>query len=244
MDLMDDYYDNEQNRKLLEHLRKDVGSLLSMEWLTEENPIEQLDTTTSTSDDALKDPQYLGYMWRYHSPAIQTPVEVAKEMKIDKKNFDYTWYSRYTDHYKISENQARDDMTDYYYHDCDPLIFKKVQKHYFLAGPDANTSPTKRKFYNALSWYRDFYDGRHGQTTEIEVEEVDLNGWDDLIIAMVVSGDFTLKEAMYAVAYACDRCRHALLWKYKEYHNRTDGYSDKSDEFRDSLARCHFCRYD
>jgi len=246
--------DEKRDYKLLEHLKKDVGSLLDMEWIFSENPIERLDTITTIDGPAYRtwkspdDPRDLRYandlLRRYSSPAVETPIEVAKETKINPKEFEFTWYSRGRDYGKISENQARDDMTDYFYHDFDPLIFKKVYKHYYLAGPDANTSPTKRKFYNALSWYRDFYDGRHGQTTEVEVEEIDLNEWDDLIIAMVVSGDFSLKEAMYAVANACDRCRHALLWKYRELHPRTDGYSHKSPEYRDSLARCNFCRCD
>lgn len=219
-------------------------SLLSMKWMFEAQAVttdygnllamSQADSKTMWTYSALTMP--------YTSTADEKP-EVAK-MKINPKEFKYDGYSRYENSRgRLTEDEARDNMTDYYYTNSDPLIFRTVQKHYYLAGPDAETSPTKRKFYNALSWYKDFYDGRHGQTTDIEVEEIDLNDWDELIIAMVVSGDFTLREAMYAVANACDRCRHALLWKYKDLHTRTDGYSEESDEFQHSNSRCNFCRY-
>ncbi len=227
-------------------------SLLSMKWMLEEPDVTA--TTDYANLLAMSQAEHTSChadsktMWTYSAltmPYISTEdtkLEVAK-MKINPKEFKYDGYSRYEDSGRLTEDEARDNMTDYYYTNSDPLIFRKVRKHYYLAGPDAETSPTKRKFYNALSWYKDFYDGRHGQTTDIEVEEIDLNDWDELIIAMVVSGDFTLREAMYAVANACDRCRHALLYKYKDLHTRTDGYSEESDEYQKNSYRCNFCRY-
>ena len=165
-------------------------------------------------------------------------------MKIDPKKFKY---SEYKDEYSchIDETEVRERMTDYYYETFDPLQICEVSEHYFLAGPDRETSPIKRKFYNGSKWFQQFWDGKYGQTTEVRIKRHDISDpmWQELVVAMVVSGDFTLQQALYAVAVACDRCRHALLYKYREYHTYGDqGYSEESKEYQNGYAGCQFCR--
>ena len=219
------------------------NSLLSMYWLESED----LDMTVTTSQSPDLPPEvhwsvFAPIVDRYSSPAVETPIEVS-EMKINPKEFKYDGYYFHLHGGRITEDEARENMSDYYYRNWNPMIFRKVTKHYHLAGPDAETCPTKRKFYNALSWYRDYYDGRHGQKTDIDVEEIDISApiWQKLVLAMAVSEDFTLQEALYTVATACDRCRHALLQKY--YPESCEGYAVHSDKYQQSNARCEFCRY-
>ena len=177
-----------------------------------------------------------------YSPDADYPeVEVPIEMKIDPKKFKY---ERYLNEYdsEISEQDARERMTDYHFEQCDPLKIKIVDQHYYIPGPDPDKEPTKRKFYNALSWYANYYDGKHGQRTDVTIQkEIDISDtlWQNLVVAMAVSGDYTLQEALYAVAMACNRCRHALLDKY--YPESGEGYSVDSKEYKQSGSRCKFC---
>ena len=170
-------------------------------------------------------------------------VEVPIEMKINPRKFKYEGYYNKYGGAEISEQEAREQMTDYYYRDWNPLKIRTVEEHYYIKGPDPDREPTKRKFYNAWNWYANYYDGKHGQTTEVRVtKEVDISSpiLQHLVLAMVLSGDFTLQEALYAVAVACDRCRHDLMKKYKEYLPEECLVQIK--DFRDKDCSCQFCR--
>ena len=185
--------------------------------------------------------QYHQLVLPYNPDAEYPEVEVPIEMKIDPKKFQYEWYENEYEH-KISEQDARERMTDYHFKTLDPLKIKLVDEHYHIPGPDPEKEPTKRKFYNALSWYASYYDGKHGQQTDITVKrEIDISApiWQNLVVAMAVSQDYTLQEALYAVAMACDRCRHALLDKY--YPESGEGYSVDSKKYKNSDERCRFC---
>lgn len=161
----------------------------------------------------------------------------------------YSYYTRESDFEVINEDRMRDRMTDYYYHDENPLVIRHLVKHYFLAGPDGDANPIKRKFYNCVSAYRNYYDGKYGQTTEIGlIKETDISApiWQDLVVAMVNSGDFTLADALYTVAHTCDRCRHVLLDKYADYLKDPDnkvGYSQADPKFKSNNSRCNYCKY-
>lgn len=60
----------------------------------------------------------------------------------------------------------------------------------------------------------------------------------DCIIGMVTSGDYTLAQAIWASAKACERCGNALIYKYT---NGSDGYSEDSEEYAKETTRCLFC---
>ena len=59
----------------------------------------------------------------------------------------------------------------------------------------------------------------------------------DTIINMVISGDFTLREAIYIFKHACFRCQSALMYKY----NRGKGNSEDSEWYKKKQCRCMFC---
>lgn len=58
------------------------------------------------------------------------------------------------------------------------------------------------------------------------------------VVAMVNSGDYTLEQAMWVCANACERCINALINKYLG----DGGYDEYSDEWCKSKTRCDFCR--
>ena len=64
-------------------------------------------------------------------------------------------------------------------------------------------------------------------------------GNQDVIIAMVTSGDYTLSEALAVYASCCERCANALAYKYT---NGSDGYPEYSDDWRKANTVCDFCK--
>ena len=61
----------------------------------------------------------------------------------------------------------------------------------------------------------------------------------DCIVAMVNSGDYTLEQAIWVYANACERCMNALCYKYL---NGEDGYEEYSEEWKKCGTECDFCR--
>lgn len=61
----------------------------------------------------------------------------------------------------------------------------------------------------------------------------------DCIVAMVNSGDFTLEQAIWVYANACERCMNVLLYKYLD---GAEGYEEYSDEWHKANTVCDFCR--
>lgn len=64
-------------------------------------------------------------------------------------------------------------------------------------------------------------------------------GNQDIIIAMVNSGDYTLSEALVVFSSACERCTNVLAYKYL---NGADGYAEYSDEWKKCNTECDFCK--
>lgn len=60
----------------------------------------------------------------------------------------------------------------------------------------------------------------------------------DCIVAMVNSGDFTLKQAIWVYANSCERCMNSLRYKYL---NGADGYPEYSEEWQKCGTVCAFC---
>jgi len=65
------------------------------------------------------------------------------------------------------------------------------------------------------------------------------SGNEDVIMAMVNSGDYTLSEALAVWANACERCMNVLAYKYL---NGTDGYEEYSEEWKRCPTECDFCK--
>lgn len=64
-------------------------------------------------------------------------------------------------------------------------------------------------------------------------------GNQDVIMAMVNSGDYTLQEALVIFSTACERCMNVLTHKYL---NGADGYAEHSDEWEKCRTECDFCK--
>lgn len=63
-------------------------------------------------------------------------------------------------------------------------------------------------------------------------------GGSDCIVAMVNSGDYTLEQAIWIYANACERCMNVLCYKYLD---GKDGYAEHSDEWVKCGTVCDFC---
>lgn len=66
-------------------------------------------------------------------------------------------------------------------------------------------------------------------------------GSEDVILAMVNSGDYTLSEAIIVYASACERCMNVLCYKYLD---GKDGYPEYSEEWKKCNTVCDFCKGD
>lgn len=64
-------------------------------------------------------------------------------------------------------------------------------------------------------------------------------GNQDVVMAMVNSGDYTLQEALVVYSTACERCMNVLAYKYL---NGADGYEEYSDEWKKCNTECDFCK--
>lgn len=60
---------------------------------------------------------------------------------------------------------------------------------------------------------------------------------EDLVMAMVKSGDYGLKQAILIAATACERCMNVLLYQY----GLGDGYPEGSEEWQKARTTCQFC---
>lgn len=65
------------------------------------------------------------------------------------------------------------------------------------------------------------------------------SGGQDVILAMVNSGDYTLREAIFIYTRACERCMNVLAYKYL---NGKDGYAEGSNEWQKCNTVCDFCK--
>lgn len=61
----------------------------------------------------------------------------------------------------------------------------------------------------------------------------------DVIIAMVNKGDYTLGEAIMLCATCCERCMNVLAYKYLD---GKDGYAEYSEEWYKVNTVCKFCK--
>ena len=114
--------------------------------------------------------------------------------------------------------QFHDCIDEYCYHPTNPFIK-------FLC--------KSRRFYN---W---FSKGKPKTFKPIITLNTTYASGQDCIVAMVNSGDYTLEQAIWIYANACERCTNALCYKYL---NGKDGYEEFSDEWKKCNTVCDFCR--
>lgn len=132
-------------------------------------------------------------------------------MKIFKEDLHkYSWYEN-----ELGEEVDEDDPSAKYYRSRFPLTF---------------TTHTYR--YN-----NDEKEGRSFH--EIEQTNVTYPAGEECIVAMVNSGDYTLREAILLYATACERCVNVLKHKYL---NGKEGYPEFSEKWKEANTECEYCK--
>lgn len=122
----------------------------------------------------------------------------------------------------------------------DPYLFSPILWKIFYL-PQEGTF--KRWLYDHIKSYRERYLAKAkprltcwalDQRPSLRVDDP---YFEDLIVNMKISGDFTLRESLYIATHSCRRCYDALLYKYCG----RKGYSEDSDEYQRATCRCEFC---
>lgn len=86
------------------------------------------------------------------------------------------------------------------------------------------------------------YDGKTHETHHILDANTHIGGGSqDVIMAMVNSGDYTLSEALVLWSQSCERCMNVLSYKYLD---GKDGYPEYSDEWKRCGTTCKFCEHE
>jgi hypothetical protein len=112
-----------------------------------------------------------------------------------------------------------EEYDEYCYHSKNPIIKFLCQK--------------SGKFYNWIS------KGKEKTFKPMFTAHTTYSSMSDVIIAMLNSGDYTLEQAVWICAKACERCSNALIYKYLD---GKDGYAEYSDEWKKCNTVCDFCR--
>lgn len=117
-----------------------------------------------------------------------------------------------------------------------------------LEGRRAPTNEEKKKYcyYHSefpcqIAHNTSYYDSQSRTFKDCGTFYTTFKSGSDCIVAMVNSGDYTLEEAIWVYAHACERCMNALCYKYL---NGKDGYAEYSDMWQRCGTECDFCRGD
>lgn len=189
-----------------------------------------------------------------------------EQMIIPPETFDTVWYED-KDGKRIPMNSYGEPL---YPEDRDKIVFQvtrfplEIRTSYFkiVKQKDVDTCKHPEKYIVPTYGWVDGYEGRecklcHGtqvkKITDPWPDKWDANGSrlvmstacntnaEDLIIAMVNSGDYRLSEAILVVSQACERCLNVLLHKYL---NGKDGYPEYSEEWMKCNTLCRFCEHE
>lgn len=165
-------------------------------------------------------------------------------MRIRPEEFEYYYFTD-KDGNKITASEASNDPDAMYVEDDTlsngALVFKK---DIYPSNPSIVKLAVMNKLIRRKLWekaptsfaylldHQQF--GKHDCCLETDKDA------QDTIINMVISGDFTLREAIYIFKHACFRCQSALMYKY----NRGKGNSEDSEWYQATKCRCMFCEGD
>lgn len=162
-------------------------------------------------------------------------------MKIRLEEFEYFYFTD-KDGNKITANEASNDPDAMYVEDDalsnGALVFKKdiCPGNSAVTKLAAMNRRIRRRLWEkeptAFTYLLDHQKFEHDDCWL----ETNKNA-QDTIINMVISGDFTLREAIYIFKHACFRCQSALMYKY----NRGKGNSEDGEWYKKKQCRCMFC---
>ena len=75
-----------------------------------------------------------------------------------------------------------------------------------------------------------------GSSTQVMTQS---SGWqEDLVLALAVSKNWTLGEAILIAANSCERCMNAMAYEY----GLIWGYAIYSEEWHQTNTQCNFCK--
>lgn len=132
-----------------------------------------------------------------------------------KPNFEEGQVVYYRHHFPL---EIHDYIDEYCYHPENPII-KFLCKR-------------SRRFYKWIS------KGKPRTFRTIMDCRTTFGSGQDCIVAMVNSGDFTLEQAIWVYANACERCMNALCFKYLD---GKEGYPEFSEKWKNCNTICDFC---
>ena len=185
-------------------------------------------------------------------------------MNIDKSKLKVgIWYEdKNGNRIEHDENSVEAPIGAHTYHSCFPLqITERI--YTFHSEEEKRKCKHKRKFLKKDNGLVKGYKGRMctacgcGQTRKwyklwgkkwdcgsIITPLIDFNTTiggsnEDVVLAMVNSGDYRLSEAIAVFGNACERCMNVLAYKYL---GGKDGYEEYSEEWHKANTVCDFCK--
>lgn len=134
---------------------------------------------------------------------------------------------------------------DYFtYHRIDPCAYIQEVDTY-TCHPEYEHE--NNSFYQAMlhfKWFRNLMRKKYKEHRTFKPLFTSHTGFgakfsQECIVAMVNSGDYTLAEAIYVYANACERCMNVLLYKYLD---GKDGYEEFGEEWQKCNTVCDWCK--
>ena len=123
-----------------------------------------------------------------------------------------------------------------YYKRCFPLELHQFTDEFCYHPKNPIIKFLCRKSYRFYKWIAKGKDRTYRNILDCTTT---FGSGQDCIVAMVNSGDYTLEQAIWVYANACERCMNVLLYKYLD---GKDGYEEYSEEWHKANTVCDFCR--
>lgn len=152
-------------------------------------------------------------------------------MNINLNKFKTYWFE---DENGNVVDTAYDDRKHYTYHSCFPC-----QLNHDICEYDYHPKGLVQNLLFKIPLTQKYVKKKIGRTYKrLGSFCTSYKGMSDVIVAMVNRGDYTLEEAIWICANACERCMNVLCYKYLD---GKDGYKEFSEEWEKCNTVCDFC---
>lgn len=153
-------------------------------------------------------------------------------MNIDLNKFKNFWYE---DENGNVVDKPLDDKKHYTYHSCFPC-----QMNHDIDDYGYHPKGFVQNLLFKIPITQKYVKKKISKTYKrLGTFHITYSGMSDVIVAMVNRGDYTLEQAIWICANACQRCINVLAYKYLD---GKDGYREFSDEWKKCNTVCDFCR--
>lgn len=163
-------------------------------------------------------------------------------MNIDLSKLENHWFEDENGNIYDSLIEELPENIDYYtYHCIKPLIYTEPIDSFTYHPEHLHND---NSLYQAMLHFKWFYNFMFRRMKRKKYPKTFKNlitfnttvNNEKLLIAMVLSGDYSLSEAVYIYATACERCLNVLENKYLDM-----GYEEYSEEWKKCNTSCIFC---